>query len=230
MRTIAIIPARGGSKGIPGKNVAIVAGKPLIAYSIETALQVSGLSEVIVSSDADDILDVARSYVSVRIHKRSDQLATDESSVIDTICAILQDLDSAPDAIMLLQPTSPIRTAEQVEAAIRLLRDHPSANSLISVTAMSDVHPARMYWKTEAELSSILPEYEQTRRQEIPPAYYRNGAIYLVRSEALIKNNSVMVKPSLGFEMPASQLLNIDEPRDLLIAEPLLEAWKRNEL
>ena len=95
---------------------------------------------------------------------------------------------------------------------------------------MDDVHPARMYWKEDSSLSPILADFEQTRRQDIPKAYYRNGSIYITRISSFIKENTVMVKPSIGFEMPTSQLLNIDEPRDIMIAEVLVTAWKNGQL
>jgi CMP-N-acetylneuraminic acid synthetase len=95
---------------------------------------------------------------------------------------------------------------------------------------MNDIHPARMYWKTDKGLSPILVEFEQVRRQDIPPAYYRNGSIYLVRKIAFEQQHSVMVKPTAPYVMPLDWLLNIDEPRDVIIAEALIPAWKKGLL
>jgi CMP-N,N'-diacetyllegionaminic acid synthase len=228
MKTIAIIPARGGSKGIPGKNTLEICGKPLIDYSIESALQSVNISEIWVSSDDDKILKVARKSKEVLIHQRESKIAKDNSSVVDTIKAILAEYtkENIPDAIILLQPTSPIRESKQIDDAISLLEVNTNMQSLISVCPMDDVHPARMYWKNGLSLEPILEKYEQTRRQEIPLAYYRNGSMYIVRTKAFLENNSLMVKPSIGFEMPESMLLNIDTPRDVLIAEPLIKAWR----
>ena len=103
-------------------------------------------------------------------------------------------------------------------------------NSIISVIEMDDVHPARMYWQDDNRmLKSILPEFEQTRRQDIPKALYRNGAIYLTRVSKLKEERELMVKPSLPYIMDSKYLVNIDEPRDLLIAEVLVKAWKENK-
>mgnify|MGYP003627109590 CR=1 FL=1 len=228
MKTIAIIPARGGSKGIPGKNILEICGKPLIDYSIETALQSENISELWVSSDDEKILKVAGKFKEVLIHQRKSKIAKDNSSVVDTIRAILEEYsqENIPDAIILLQPTSPIRESKQIDEAISLLEVNTDMQSLISVCPMDDVHPARMYWKKGLSLEPILEKYEQTRRQEIPLAYYRNGSMYIVRTKAFLENNSLMVKPSIGFEMPESMLLNIDTPRDVLIAEPLIKEWK----
>ncbi len=95
---------------------------------------------------------------------------------------------------------------------------------------MDDIHPARMYWKNNELLESLYPEWEQLRRQDIPKAYYRNGSIYITRMSAFLKENKLMVKPTIGYEMPASQLLNIDEKRDLLIAEVMIKEWKTGNL
>jgi CMP-N-acetylneuraminic acid synthetase len=92
---------------------------------------------------------------------------------------------------------------------------------------MNEIHPARMYWKTKDSLSPILDGFEETRRQEIPTAFFRNGSIYIIRIKPFLKNHKVMIKPSIGYVMPSSQLLNIDEPRDIIMAEALMLAWKK---
>ncbi len=228
MKVIAIIPARGGSKGVPGKNKRLIDGKPLIGYTIEAALQSKLLSQIWVSSDDPEIISITRQYAGIKIHERDGSLATDQSPVADTVKEIIKLTDC--DAIMLLQPTAPIRTSENIDEAIGLLQASVEINSVISVVAMSDIHPARMYWRKESVLTSILPEFEQARRQDIPPAYYRNGSIYLVRKEAFEQYHSVMVKPTIPYIMPLDWLLNIDEPRDIIIADALIPAWKKGLL
>ena len=228
MKVIAIIPARGGSKGVPGKNKKVIDGKPLVGYTIEAALAAHLLTETWVSSDDLEILELAKDYKDIKIHERQGAHATDSSPVADTVKEILKQTDA--DAVMLLQPTSPIRTGKNIDDAISMMNSSADANSVISVVAMNDIHPARMYWKKNGALSSILPEFEQSRRQEIPPAYYRNGSIYLVKREAFEREHSVMVKPTLPYIMPLDWLLNIDEPRDLIIAEALIPAWKKGLL
>ena len=228
MKVIAIIPARGGSKGVPGKNKKIIDGKPLISYTIEAALQSKLLSQTWVSSDDPEIINIARKHAGIQIHERDSLLATDQSPVADTVKEIIKLTDC--DAVMLLQPTAPIRTGENIDEAINLLMSSENTNSLISVVAMNDIHPARMYWKKDDILASILPEYEQARRQDIPPAYYRNGSIYLVRRNAFEQEHSLMIKPITPYIMPLDWLLNIDEPRDMIIADALIPAWKKGLL
>ena len=165
------------------------------------------------------------------MHHRDPKDATDYSPISDTIKAVLKESEGNIDNIVLLQPTSPIKTGKQIDEAIELLIKKKEANSLISVVPMDDIHPARMYWKNEDNiLASILQEYEVARRQDIPVAYFRNGAIYIVRRVAFEKFHSVMIAPSIGYIMPDSHLLNIDSPRDILIAEPLIKAWKSGKL
>jgi CMP-N-acetylneuraminic acid synthetase len=228
MKVIAIIPARGGSKGVPGKNRKIIDGKPLISYTIEAALKSKLLSQIWVSSDDQEIINITREYNNVQIHKREPALASDESPVTDTVKQVISQTEC--DAIMLLQPTAPIRTGENIDGAIRLLNASENSNSVISVVEMNDIHPARMYWKKDDRLASILPEFEQARRQDIPPAYYRNGSIYLVRREVFQQYHSLMVKPTIPYIMPLNWLLNIDEPRDMIIADALIPAWKKGLL
>lgn len=230
MCVLGIIPARGGSKGVPGKNKMVIDGKPLIAYSIDAALESKLLDQVWVSSDDEDICQLAENYAGVGVHNRSEDIAKDVSPVSETIQAILKLVDEDVDLIVLLQPTSPIRTGLQIDEAIELINNHPEANSLISVIPMDDVHPARMYWKEEDTLHSILDKWEEKRRQEIPLAWYRNGSIYIVRKNAFNVHQTVMIKPSIGFEMPFDEWLNIDSPRDVLIAKALIPVWKKGDL
>ena len=228
MKIAALIPARGGSKGVPGKNRKIIDGKPLISYSIEAAIESQAFQQIIVSSDEDEILNIASQYPEVIIHKRESSLASDNSPVIDTVIQIAE--GSALDAIMLLQPTAPIRSGKNIVEAIALYKENPHAGSVVSVVEMTDIHPARMYWKSNTGLMPILEEFETTRRQDIPPAYYRNGSIYLVSTKTAVEQRSMMAKPMIPYVMPFDWLLNIDEPRDIIIAEALIPAWKKGLL
>ncbi len=222
MKTLAIIPARGGSKGVPGKNIRSIHGKALIEYSIEVALAASEITEVIVSSDSLEILSIAAGYPQITIHQRAVQNATDTSPITDTIREILELRQGEFDMIMLLQPTSPLRTADQLNTAVRTLQSSEFP-SLISVCKMDDVHPARMYWlNPDQSMRPIMPEFETFRRQDNPPVYYRNGSIYLCKVDAFWETGKLMIAPSMAFQMPADQLLNIDSERDMLIAEVLV--------
>jgi CMP-N,N'-diacetyllegionaminic acid synthase len=219
----AIIPARGGSKGVPNKNKKVIGGKPLIAYTIEAALNSNFLGKIVVSSDDPEIIDIAKQYKGVAVHQREESMASDTSPVGETVYAIIAGDDI--DAVMILQPTAPIRTGKNIDEAIQKLNDHDTVNSVISVVEMNDIHPARMYWNRDFALVPIMPEFEKSRRQDIPTAYYRNGSIYLTRKKAFMADQSFITKPIMPYIMPFNWLLNIDEPRDILIAESLIPAW-----
>lgn len=226
MKTLAIIPARGGSKGIRRKNMAQIAGYPLIHYSIDVAIASNLFSGIVVTSDDDEILEYASRFP-VYTHKRTPELASDTSPIIETIQTVIRfaehSLNIDFDAIMLLQPTSPLRTVGHLEKALQLLTNSAEANSVISVTQVQDVHPARMYNIEDNKLKSLLPEYEHQRRQDLPGVYIRNGSIYLARKKSIKEKNDIMVKPSIPFVMNYSYYLNIDEPRDLAIARYMME-------
>lgn len=232
MKVLAVIPGRSGSKGVPGKNSKAFDGKPLIGYAIEAALDSNLITDIVVSSDGEEILNIASSYDSVQCHNRRNDLATDSSPIADTLKEIIHQFEESPDFIVLLQPTSPLRTGRQIDEAISLLSSAPNCNSVISVIRMDDVHPARMYWmEKEARLMKpIIQEFESARRQDIPPAYYRNGAIYVTRVIQFLETNSVMTSPSCGYEMSGQTWLNIDDKRDVIIAESLIKAWKAGDI
>lgn len=219
----AIIPARGGSKGVPKKNKKVIGGKPLIAYTIEAALNSKFLKKIVVSSDDLEIIEIAKQYKGIVVHQRGESMATDTSPIGETVYAIIADDDI--DAVMILQPTAPIRTGQNIDEAIQQLNDNSTVNSIISVVEMNDIHPARMYWNIDLSLVPIMPDFEKSRRQEIPTAYYRNGSIYLTRKNAFMAGHAFVTKPIMPYIMPFNWLLNIDEPRDILIAEALIPAW-----
>ncbi len=232
MKVLAVIPGRAGSKGVPGKNSKVFDGKPLIGYAIEAALESKLVTDIIVSSDGEEILNFASSYEAVQCHIRRNDLATDSSPIGDTIVEIIHQFEEHPEFIVLLQPTSPLRTGKQIDEAIQVLSNASDCNSVISVIRMDDVHPARMYWmENQAQpMEPIIREFETARRQDIPPAFYRNGAIYVARVPQFLETKSVMTGPSCGYEMSGQTWLNIDDKRDVIIAESLIKAWKAGEI
>ena len=224
MKTIALIPARSGSKGIPNKNMIDINGKPLISYTLDLVTKINKFSSIVVSSDSNDIIEYCRNnYHNIEIHIRPSNLASDQSPIKDTINEIIKQSDSSTESLMLLQPTSPLRNEKNILESLDILKNNINFNSLVSVCPMDDVHPARMYWKNKNTLNPIMKEYQHLRRQDIPLAYYRNGSIYLVRKTSFLKDNNILVEPIYGYEMPKSQLLNIDDHSDLKLAKLLLK-------
>lgn len=233
MKVLAIIPGRGGSKGILKKNIKLFLGAPLISYSIRLALKCSAVSKTVVTSDNDEIIEISKSF-GVSVIKRPDFLATDKSLITPVIEHALNFCEKEEnvqyDAILLLQPTSPLRTIKQIETAIEFLKKDSTISSVISVCEMDDVHPARMYTlNSNEQLEPFIPDYETTRRQEIPKAYYRNGAIYLVKKSSFQEQKTVMAKPIKPLIVSKEFLPNIDDDIDWLFAETMAKKINLNE-
>lgn len=227
MRVLAIIPARKGSKGVPGKNTQLIAGKPLIGYTIDAAVQCNTFTNIVISTDDEAIWAYAGNY-NVTVHKRDASLATDGSPVVLTVIEVIrfaeQQFNTKYDAVMLLQPTAPLRETWHITEAIQKLEDAPAVNCLISVVKAGDLHPARMYNIDGAGIMhSLQPENEHVNRQQLPPVFLRNGSIYLTRRNALLQQQKIMLSPALAYVMEAKYHLNIDEPRDMLLAKAILE-------
>lgn len=226
INVLAIIPARAGSKGVPGKNKIKLNGKTLIEHAYNVAKASKYVKEIILSTDDNEIIQ-SFSDNDVTLHLRDKFLSSDTSPIINTIIHILENIaKNKYDFVLLLQPTSPIRTSTDVDLCIEELKKHDNVNSIISVCKMDDVHPGRMYYKSKQNnLRCVLEDFEETRRQDNEPVYFRNGSIYLTRVECILNKKSMMSKPILPYVMDGEYLLNIDSPRDKLIAEYIFNYW-----
>lgn len=226
MRVLAIIPARGGSKGVPGKNIKSLGGKPLIAHAIECAKKCIKVTRTIVTTDSDEILEIALSF-GAEIIKRPVSLAEDTSNVVTAVEDVIQKIGEEFDLVILLQPTSPLRTPIDLENIIKMFEKDKSIDGVISVVPFDDYHPARTYNLINDNIMiPFLKEGENKRRQDLKPVYYRNGCFYAVRINAFLKERSFMVENKKAYVMDANWLVNIDSYRDFKIAEVLYEDWK----
>ncbi|HOD09601.1 MAG TPA: acylneuraminate cytidylyltransferase family protein [Flavobacterium sp.] len=229
MRVLAIIPARGGSKGVPKKNIKPLGEKPLIVHAIDCAKNSSKVTKVVVSSDSDEIIQIAIQN-DCQVIKRPTELADDNSNVVTAVEHVYNQLNEEFDIIVLLQPTSPLRTSNDLNAIISMFEKETDLDGVISVVPFDDYHPARMYSLDEnLEMNPLQKDGETTRRQDLKPVYYRNGCFYAVRVKAFFKEKSFMVKNKKGYVMDANWLLNIDTQRDFKIATLLYDDWK-NEI
>lgn len=232
MNILGLIPARGGSKGVPQKNIRMVDGKPLIHYSIEAAQSSKLLNTFVVDTDDERIEKIA-SQAGAIVIKRPSELAQDNSSVVDVAIRVINHFKNEGinfDIIVLLQPTSPIKTATNIDEAINLLLTDNDTEGVISVVAMEDTHPARMYRLEQEQLIPLDKSVETKRRQELEPVYYRNGCIYAIKVEALMQQKTFMPLHKKGYIMPGAWLANIDDERDLIITEALVKAWKEGRI
>ena len=227
LMVLAIIPARGGSKGLPRKNILELCGKPLIAWTIEEALRSRCISNLIVSTDDSEIKEVALKWGAKVPFTRPGSLSTDRAKVIPVLqhaVGFLEEQGLVFDAVMMLQPTSPLRLAKDIEKSIAMMKDDDSCSSVISVAEVGEYHPARMKYFEEGVLIDppFCEAYENQPRQELRPMYIRCGAIYLVKTSVLMEENSLKGRRSLGYVMPKERSVNIDTTFDFKLAEWLM--------
>lgn len=230
MRVLGLIPARGGSKGVSKKNIRLVDGQPLVSYSIEIGKKSKLISDVIVSTDSDEIIEVVKRYECDYI-KRSDVNAQDETPIEPVIFELLEKLKKKYDILVLLQPTAPIREVEDVDNVIQMLIEDETLDSVVSVVELEDIHPARMYSVNDAfEMTPLNPLLERKRRQDLDSVYLRNGAIYATRISTFFKTKKLINDSKKAYVMPESKWANVDTERDLLITELLIKEWKKGKL
>ena len=224
MNFLAVIPARGGSKGLPRKNILLVAGKPLIAWTIEAAKGCSSIGKIVVSTDSSEIAEIALSY-GAEVCMRPLALAQDSSPTLPVIQHCLeQSIESGfnPDAILTLQPTSPLRTSIHLKEAIELFSSHSEADSLVSVVSLPHHFSPESLMIKNDDFVQPLVEKSVLRRQEKKSYYARNGAaIYITRAQQL--SHYIWGGKTLGYEMDKISSIDIDDSEDLKLAEIILK-------
>jgi CMP-N-acetylneuraminic acid synthetase len=224
---VALITARGGSKRLPRKNVLPVAGKPLLAWSIEAALGAPSIRRVIVSTDDQEIAAAAREYGAEIPFLRPSELAGDTSPHIDVVLHAARWLEQAgdcPEYLLVLQPTSPLRSAEDIEGIIEFAGSR-AARGAVSLRPAVD-HPmlCRRIDDHRRLQHFIEPPVGYVRTQDLPPAYSINGALYLIRTAALFAEKQLILPDSVGYVMPPERSLDVDDAWDLRLADILLRA------
>jgi CMP-N-acetylneuraminic acid synthetase len=226
MSLLAVIPARGGSKGILGKNTKLLSGKALIAWTIDAAKQAKCIDRIIVSTDDSKIKKVAEQCGAEVPFLREAKFSTDESPTIDLILDVVQRLPGF-DWLLLLQPTSPLRTSSDIENIFKFCQDH-KASSAVSVCESTE-HP---YWTYQTNQSFFLQPFisdrpDIARRQDLPKVYRVNGALYLAKIDWLLKYHSFIGPKTLGFVMPQEKSVDLDLIQDWYWAEYLIKKNKK---
>ncbi len=231
---LGVIPARGGSKQVPRKNLRLAAGRPLITWTIDAALGASCIDQLVVSTDDELIARIAQEAGVKVPFMRSAQLAQDTSACVDVVLDVVDRLtdEPAPSHVVLLQPTSPLRRASDIDAAFDAFLSSTAA-AMVSISPASP-HP---YWtKRLADNGEIFPFIETGKdrpgvelacRQDLPPAFALNGAIYVITVETLRRHRSMSPPGSHGFVMPPERSLDIDSEHDLVIADLILRQHQR---
>lgn len=232
MKVVAVIPARAGSKGITNKNLRDLAGKPLISWTIEAVLACPDVDRVIISTDSQEIADVARHYGAEVPFIRPAELARDETPTISTVVHAVEWVEEHEeywaDCVMCLQPTSPLCATQDIQGALDLLK-MKDAEGVVSVM-VSEAHP---YWMKqldhEGQLTDFLsPPASVHRRQDLPQIYSLNGAIYMAKRNTLVDQRTWYTPRTFGYIMPTDRSLDINTPWDLYLAELILKDKQRN--
>ena len=222
---LIVIPARGGSKRLPRKNLLPLAGKPLICRSIETALAARLNARIVVTSDDDETLALAGEYESqgVRAHKRPSELATDTAS---TSAALIDALEAeqkegyAPDTLVLLQPTSPLRNASDILAAIKIFKETGCSDTVVTVCKVD--HPSAWVGVIGDHSRFNGVDLSGKRSQDYQKEYRLNGAVYVIHAEMLMSTRSLFTERLRASVMPRIRSFDIDEDFDFRVCESLI--------
>jgi len=225
---VAVIPARGESKGIPRKNIRDLTGEPLIAYTIEAAKKSRYIDRIIVSTDNKEIASVSKYYGAEVPFLRPAELATDEAPTLPVIqhaVKLLEGEGKKVDIVIILQPTSPLRGEARIEEAVeKLVRT--GADSVITVCRVK-YHP---FWSFTIKGDQLVPFLGEginvTRHQDLPEVYALNGAVYAVRRDILFDQNSLFGKDTRAVVMPYEASVDINDYFDLFVTEMVLKYWK----
>ena len=230
---IGIIPARGGSVGVPLKNIRDLGGKPLISYTIEAAIQSKSLDRVIVSTDHEGIAEVARRYGAETPFVRPDDISEDVETelVLQHAVQFLEDDNVLIDGVVLLQPTSPFRTSETIKKCVEVFKNNPEADSVVTVNNIEGFRPEWMLtvdkekrvtpYATPFELNG-KPVIKLIARQDFPELYKQNGVVYVTKRDLLMEESLVIGPDAYAEIIPEGETFDIDTETDLLIAEAIV--------
>ncbi|AQS93263.1 acylneuraminate cytidylyltransferase [Polaribacter sp. BM10] len=217
MKVLAIIPARGGSKGIPMKNIINFKGKPLIQWTIDAALQSNYITDTLVSSDSDEILEVAKKNKDVLLLKRPNYLAEDSTRTEPVLKHAINSLQNKKyDYIILLQPTSPLRDSKDIDASFKKI-EKQNADSLISVCNVEH-HPYKTFkLDKNGFLKGIINnDFPFSPRQILPETFRANGAIYIIKTKKFLEKELLITDNTLDYQMSKQKSLDIDTKEDLI--------------
>ena len=236
-KILAIIPARGGSKSVPRKNIKPLAGKPLLYYILTAALGSKLLTKTVVSSEDDEILAVAEQYGGKEVPlRRPAELAEDTTADIPVLRHAIAEVEAKAgyqfDYVVMLHATTPLVTTEDIDATLQLLIDDPGADSAVSVYQVNDFHPKKLLKIDGGRLSSYVegfPEPTTSRRQDVVPVYKRNGGIYVSKRHIMVDQGTVWGKIVLPHIMPEDKSVDINSKVDFLFAETLMELRQRGQ-
>jgi CMP-N-acetylneuraminic acid synthetase len=229
MRVLGLVPARGGSKGIPRKNARLLAGRPLLAYTAEAAARSRLLARVILTTEDPELAAIGRACGLEVPFERPAELARDETPMLPVVQHALRRLEEKGDvfdAVCLLQPTHPLRRAEDIDACIDLC-DRRGADAVVTVVAVPpEFNPHWTYFRSDSGVLTLATGEPApiARRQDLPPAFCREGSVYVVRRDVVLEQGSLYGRVLLGVAVERERSVNLDTPEDWSRAEALLGA------
>lgn len=229
MKILYLIPARGGSKGLPGKNIKLLDGKPLIYYSIDVVREIANDEDICVSTDDLATIDTVKKYGLDVPFIRPDELSTDEATTFDVLIHAINQYKERGlffEAIMLLQPTSPLREKRHLQDVISLYKDNPNADMVVSVKLSKDNPYFNLFEETTDGFLEKSKKSLFNRRQDCPDVYAYNGSIYLIKIESLLKSENLQFDRPVKYIMENIYSIDIDTPLDWLMTEIFLEKLK----
>ena len=227
-RILAMIPARAGSKGLPGKNIKKMLGKPLIGWTIEEAKKSRYIDRIIVSTDSTEIAECAEKFDAEVPFLRPTHLAADSSSSIDTVIHAVDWLrgnNEDYDIIVLLEPTSPLRDSEDIDNALEVLQSNEKARSIVSVSKIKSAHPAFLVINSDGFMKPYDKDaFSVKRRQDITECFFFDGSFYISTVESLIEKKSFYHTECLIYEVPEWKSFEIDTIEDFHLISIIMKA------
>jgi CMP-N-acetylneuraminic acid synthetase len=220
----AIVPARSGSKGIPGKNLYRLGKDTLLERAIKLGRSCRYVDQVLVSTDDPEMFCIAENHAAATPRLRPAHLATDTALTVDVVLHVMDEVGIRDAYILLLQTTSPLRTLADLDALCATFAAHSThADAIVTLAAQEDPHPDKMQWIDSGYVTSYLGRNAGLPRQTLPPVYRFNGAFYLVRSDIVSTEHTLLPARTLPFVMPAERSVNLDGKLDLVLLEALVE-------
>jgi CMP-N,N'-diacetyllegionaminic acid synthase len=229
MRVVGLVPARGGSKGIPRKNARLLAGRPLLAYTAEAAARSRLLSRVLLTTEDPELAAIGRACGLEVPFERPAELARDDTPMLPVVQHALRWLEAqgdSVDAVCLLQPTHPLRRSEDIDACIELC-DGSGADTVVTIVAVPpEFNPHWVYFRSESGALTLATGEAApiARRQDLPPAFCREGSVYVTRRDVVLQQGSLYGRRLLGVPVDRAHSVNLDTPEDWTRAEAILGA------
>lgn len=226
---LAIIPARGGSKGLPGKNIKELCGKPLIAWTVEAGLGSQYIDEVMVTTDSEEIACIAREFGASVPFVRPAELASDTATSFDVVKHAINfykdKLNKKFDYVVMLEPTSPLRDKDDIDSAIEQLLSNPHASAIVGICKTESQNPAFLATKNDNDclVGYVNKDMRVLRRQEISDVYFFEGSVYVSHIATLLDRKTFYHECTLGYEVPKWKSPEIDDIDDFIIVEALMK-------